>query len=381
MPIRNLACNPSFEATAPAVEVRRNYIRNPLPVSGAYYAAANAATVSYVGDYLLVTCAPGVTDSGINLSSNVTVNAGEKWTISIEVEGVVTGSWRFSVQDSGFNDATDASSSDISIAAGEIKRISHTATATATGGSVFYLLRRTSSGTETVKVRRVMLEKSPVAGDYFDRTTSPDPDLTPAATGTPDASPAILTGLAVANVGMGNTEHISSTRWSASGARSARIISTNATSQDSWLYLAGPWTMGGLSGFGVTFTPGQTYTALVKYWLPAPLTGSLSPIALRLQAVFNAVTGWTGATDAMSAIAPNVAGEGQARLTFTVPANAVAALVRFGLGAYPGNGDVWIDNLMLVEGVYDGPYRDGDSPGWAWQGLPHQSPSVGYPRP
>lgn len=32
----------------------------------------------------------------------------------------------------------------------------------------------------------------------------------------------------------------------------------------------------------------------------------------------------------------------------------------------------------MIEGVYTGPYIDGDMPGCIWRGAPHASASVGY---
>lgn len=54
-----------------------------------------------------------------------------------------------------------------------------------------------------------------------------------------------------------------------------------------------------------------------------------------------------------------------------------------GYFAYPAamTADSWVDigEMMIVEGVYDGPYSDGNTPGWAWLGTANQSESAGYP--
>lgn len=360
MPIRNLATNPSFETPAGTVEVRRNWIPNSLPTSNYGYARANSATEAFDTDHILVTCSPGTTDSGLNLYSTLAVAAGETWTISCDVEGVVSGSWRFSAQGSGTAGAPDGSSPDIPIAAGETKRISHTVTATATGTVTFFLLRRSASGSETIKVRRTMLENSPVAGDYFDHTTSPDPDLTPAATGTPNTSPTILTAAQPATVicPFDTIRAVSSQRWAASGLRSLRLLRT----RPGYAYAAiGP--IYGLSGKMITI--GITTRAATPTVSPGVLLEE-GGTPWRKMALVPPGTTLTGVQHWLA--------------TFTVPNPWTGGPITF----YPPDGigeSIWYDNYLQVEGVYDGPYRDGDSPGWAWQGLPHQSPSVGYPRP
>lgn len=46
----------------------------------------------------------------------------------------------------------------------------------------------------------------------------------------------------------------------------------------------------------------------------------------------------------------------------------------FGTGTVEISEGYW-DDLMIVDGEYDGPYRDGDSYGWRWDGAPHHSAS------
>jgi hypothetical protein len=62
-------------------------------------------------------------------------------------------------------------------------------------------------------------------------------------------------------------------------------------------------------------------------------------------------------------------------LTATAPVGAVAAGLFFGNFANLGEGEkstFWIDGLMLGD---DGPYFDGDTPGYRWEGVPYGSPS------
>ena len=73
---------------------------------------------------------------------------------------------------------------------------------------------------------------------------------------------------------------------------------------------------------------------------------------------------------------PNSVGVHQGRWFYNIPAGSVSYF-RLYNGAPAGNGDVWWDNFMLVKGEYTGPYRDGDSPGWVWNGTAHGSTSQG----
>jgi hypothetical protein len=76
---------------------------------------------------------------------------------------------------------------------------------------------------------------------------------------------------------------------------------------------------------------------------------------------------------------PNVAGVGTIRWTFTVDPAASGHSLRIGHGGGPGSGDVWWDNIMVVEGVYNGDFIDGTKPFSKWEGTANASSSVGYP--
>ena len=69
----------------------------------------------------------------------------------------------------------------------------------------------------------------------------------------------------------------------------------------------------------------------------------------------------------------NAAGEQTLRLTFVVT-NADATL-RLTSGATLGNGDVWWDDLLIVEGNYDGDYFDGNTGKAYWSGAADASTS------
>jgi hypothetical protein len=75
--------------------------------------------------------------------------------------------------------------------------------------------------------------------------------------------------------------------------------------------------------------------------------------------------------------APNKPGAYRLTVTFTLPAAATNAFIRFYNGSdSPGDPVVW-SNLSLTESAAPYDYGDGSSPGWSWSGAPNQSTSSG----
>jgi hypothetical protein len=163
---------------------------------------------------------------------------------------------------------------------------------------------------------------------------------------------------------------IHSTDWVASGTKSVRVIS-KYNGLDSYT------TIGGDAGaFRLGMQPGKTYTIMAKVRLAAPLTGALQPNRWGRPVVF--VQG--GGYSEYAANAPtNDIGVYDVRRTFTIAPNATEAFIRLYNGTSTGNGDVWYDNVMLVEGEYTGDYIDGTKPFAKWDGTVDSSFSVGYP--
>lgn len=208
---------------------------------------------------------------------------------------------------------------------------------------------------DTLDGTGLLVELSPVVGDYFDGAFSPDSDLTPSWKGTPDASPSVLTGVGVtsANISGPNVANFQSSQWAVEGTHSVRITPKSA-STDTFTSLGGD-----TGGMRLGLVAGETYTMVAVCRLSAPLTGTLNPSS-RSIVFFNRVGGTYLRTN--SPPVPNEAGEYEARLTFTVDPAATEAFVRLYNGASAGNGDVWWDMATLVEGVYDGPPFTGSSP-------------------
>lgn len=146
--------------------VRRNRAANPKPVSAVRYGKANNAVVTFDGS-LLVTCSPGVRDSGVSLNAGILALPGTYEIISVEVEAVTDCQLRLNIQGSGAVQATTADSPPL--AAGAVHRLVGAYTGTAAGGPIYpYVLRWNAAGSEVFKVRKLCIG-API---YFDGDTT-----------------------------------------------------------------------------------------------------------------------------------------------------------------------------------------------------------------
>lgn len=168
-------------------------------------------------------------------------------------------------------------------------------------------------------------------------------------------------------VTQGNTSIARSNTWSANGNYSVAVTPTAGTNDTAFAVDGGP------NAFRSGMQAGKTYTASGTIYTPTALTGSLHSRAQRI-AVFYKV----GAShqEAVSEAGPTT-GQARLTLTFTVPADATDAFVRFYNGASSGNGIVYWDRLMLVESTTAYDYADGNSTGWSWNGTHGLSMSSG----
>lgn len=185
--------------------------------------------------------------------------------------------------------------------------------------------------------------------EYFDGIETSDSDLVPSWTGAENASQSILSGYYITNVGIGGGSPIRSTQWFKAGHSSLRVLD-NGANNDSGAWVAGSSAINSLSGLGMTFQAGSTYTIIGTIRLTAAQTGTLSSDARNIQVIYNSVSGWTGATGVRSTAAPNAAGTYGCSVTFTLPANAVGIGVRLRNGAGYGGGDVWWDDFSIISG-------------------------------
>jgi prepilin-type N-terminal cleavage/methylation domain-containing protein len=155
--ITNLATNPSFESNTTDTGVA-----NGTTITRQ---AASAIT----GTYGLSASAPanGINDSGVNLPT-ATMTAGTTYTFSTSVRSLVATSYRISVQGS-FGSGNGPVTS---FAAGEVKRISATVTATGTGKPAVYLLRSNGALVTNFDVDGVMQTEGSTLYGFADGTTA-----------------------------------------------------------------------------------------------------------------------------------------------------------------------------------------------------------------
>ncbi|WP_262002229.1 hypothetical protein [Microbacterium sp. Mcb102] len=204
-------------------------------------------------------------------------------------------------------------------------------------------------------------------GVYHDGGYSPDSDLTPGWVGAVNGSESTLTGLSaltpisgMAWSGDGSDIAIQSAQWSASGGRSARLISQYT----SYRYVL------------VNALPLGTYTVVIPVRLAA---AQISPGATSRTIEYRV----DGVTRALSDPFPNREGVHELRLTFTKDVSTGTHLLMLNTRTPRGDSDVWIDDFMLVPGVYGGPAFSGDTPDlpdedefYDWTGAPRASTSV-----
>ena len=175
------------------------------------------------------------------------------------------------------------------------------------------------------------------------------------------------------NTGTSTADVTSSTDWSNNGTRSLKVaIPSSSTSSDTAATIAG--SVSQLSGAGVTFVPGKTYTVSATIYLPA--TQSNANTRARSIYYANSVSGWQSSMPYVTA-APNATGAYQLSATFTVPPSATWCIVRLYNGAAAPNGPVYWDSVMITESDSTIPYKDGSSSGWVWNGTANSSTSSG----
>lgn len=386
--ITNLVQNGRAKYTSGAtVEVRRNYSLNPIGdtfTSGNGYSAANGSTITVVPGQGIRVAVPsgGLTDSGIAFRSAIdALVVGQIYTVSLDVVGEVSDSWRLRIQ--GGMTETAQNGNYVLVSAGETKRLSITFTAAqATSGDI-YLLRGTSSSASQSIVKRVLVEKgdSPLA--YFDGSYSPDPDLKPSWTWTANASVSVLSGTLASTIESSNrVRNIQSMQWPISGT-SIRSIPRDSNN-DTFI------SPGGDSGtMRLGMVAGRPTAIRARGYLPFPQTGSISNMA-RSVTLWNRTGSYVGV---LGTPGQNIAGEFISELVTTLPADATEAFVRLYNGASVGNGEIfWTDvivaqadteaeALAAVQTYFDGdsePFRYGPTAQLVvpkWSGTPGQSSS------
>lgn len=397
----NLATNGSFEATSGTVEVRRNHYTSPRATGswGGNAGTGGSATFTTETDARFKggtarrgvwTVAPSNNSAYISagpMTTGTKMAVGETWVLAMRyavTAGYVGGA--VSLQSGGTNAPSGTYGTQQSIDHGDgtitVWRTFTIGSLNAGDGSyVPFLQLPTFAALAGADVRigdAYAFRGADVFLGYNDGGYSPDLDLTPSWAGSVNASESVLTGagLPLWAVGGGGRAAVSSSHWASTGTKSLRVIPTT-TSNDIPMRVAGA--DNSLTGLGVTFVPGQTYTVLVRCRMVAPQTGTIHAVRARRVGVNY---GAGSLTSFYGPQAPNEAGEHELRYTFTLPANVDRCVVILHGGASAGNGDVWWDDLTIVDGVYTGPPFDGSRRpagyGSEWVGTQDNSQSLLY---
>ena len=220
---------------------------------------------------------------------------------------------------------------------------------------------------QTIDLADICLVEGIYTGPYFDGASPSYSDFSHKWTGTPDNSASVVAGARVLVTGTGRTNAVYSYDWLNSGTSSMRVIANNSDSYDTYIE---PVPMS-------TFAPSTQYTVSAKVRKSAPQTGPLlgnSKAGLFWHFNAGEVAGNVHST--------NVAGVETLTATFTTPASLAGySTFRLYNGTPRGNGDIWYDDLVIVQGSGPATYFDGDTPAsddltYVWSGTPHASTSV-----
>lgn len=406
---RNLATNPSFEATSGTVEVRRNLASDPRATTSGTVAgqarwgprwAGLGGTVTTVaisgpasdgpwvfsGTHIPTflrktwTVSGGVSQTGFDhtvgaysnagvSTTGLPVTAGETYTFSsyMRASVVPTGSTATTfTMGVTFRDGLGARILPVpefvrvTPVAGQWVRVALTAAAPAGAATVSIGTDVLGTGTwpvgATLDGTGLLVEASSGLGAYFDGSTSPDSDLTPTWTGTANASASVLNGVGVAGVtavdlGQGVQYRTADAPVAGSSALRTMLRTTGVI---------------GLPIIGFLPTTGTTYTMLLR----ARARTRATTVTPRIRgAAGTPVTLPVGVwTEIRLTVA---AGSG------TLPQTGL--LIASGSGHQPSD-LIDVDCTALVEGVYTGPWFDGSNPpaGYEslWEGAANASTSI-----
>ena len=362
----NMANNPRFTRTSGTVEVRRNLFFNPGAAFSSWqgfsaYAGTNNTVLQSVSDASWSSSGKVVRRTWTTVASP---NSGD---ISVTCTPEYAGVLPSTIYTVVFKTTTDGTVSigTPSLYDNTIGTVTHIArsrevNAKPLAGEVItdwitFTTPKTMNGTRIPMIIRdktvgCWVEQSEVdiyTGEYqpnrqwFSGSYSPDPDLSPVWVGTANASQSYLRGFVPVNTVNNNNSCVAS-------LYGMRLIPNKSADNNSNTRVSGSSVS--LSGHGITFTPGKWYGVQAVCTLLAPQTGKLHEFARRMFMAYNNVSGWIGATYAQSIQPPNKAGSYQTELVTQLPADTIWLSLYLGNGASLGNGDVYWDKLLLVEG-------------------------------
>lgn len=379
----NQITNPSFESPSAAIEMRRNL--HPYPRAAAltgwdktsFFTGTMVSTPSGLQFDATAAASSAIT----HLTTPPPLVANSQYVGSMEVTvpaGFPAITVYCTVQANG-----NGTGADTTIQPGQTVRVLsavHNNASVVAGRPVLWA-RSVPSGARFF-VRNAMLEKTATHGTYFDGSTLNAGDYSYAWTGAADVSESIQTALTatISGAAFSAAYGLQSGEWASNRAKSLRLVPNNPASSSSYLSIS----------FGnIGLVAGRTYTFLGVSRLAAPLTGTLEARSRKMMIRKGGGTG-----DVFSTAAPNAAGVTEHRVTTVV--NGTDGALYLWNGAAQGGGDVWWDDVLVVEGDYTGGYFDGSTPvklarnlvpnprailgGAKWTGPGAQAvPSTGHP--
>jgi hypothetical protein len=371
-PVRNLFRNPGAETASGLATVRTNLSTNPRGINT--FADYNGAGAQTITPNVAITGNPDGFTTANRVSYTSTSNPG----VTL-INPVVSGT-QYTIQAwiyietlnttpgiAGFAQAGIAAmGSPPPMTAGVWQKVVWTYTASGTS-QIGFRVSGGSGGTGAFLITGVLIEAAPAVFPFFDGATAAEGDFTYSWAGTANASNSLkrASGLAIFSGQGSATTCVQSTDWAASGTKSCRVIPTGVNSSADTYQNVPP---------GFFLQPG-TYTMLATLRLSATQTGTLdnSNRARRIACYHSGQV-------AMSTQSPNAPGVYPHRLTFKVLDGTAYQSFRLYNGASMGNGDVWWDNIMLVEGDYQGDYINPEQNLLSkWEGTANASMSLGYP--
>lgn len=374
----NRATNPSFETSGSSLVVRTNQSTNPNSVTATGFSPNNGA-------FHTVTRNVAVTGNpqGITVAARSTVVPGQTTQFVLDMYNVDSlantgparriGAW-FYVTGSGYQVRIGSTSEPYnSIAANTWTFVHDTLglAANAYSGAYIKKISGNAPSSDTAYITGVTAFDAVVPEFAVWGGAASTQDYTFAWTGSPNLSTSTWNALEVVGASENGTSSrvFQSSEWSSTGRASLKIVASSTSSNASFAYAQ---TVNMVSA-GI-LVPGKTYTALAKLRLNAPQTGTLDSGARTI--FYRGIVAGTVA----SSPAPNVAGTHNLSLTFTVNPSETNGHIRLYNGAYAGNGDVWFDDFLIIEGTYTGDYFDGATPAtstgrYYWQSTPDASRS------
>lgn len=359
----NMANNPRFTSTSGTVEVRRNLFNNPGVIGSTLGLSCWSGTNNSISQNRVdATWSKSGSAARTTWNTVVNPNSGDVSVYNTPTHSGVVASTTYTMVVRRVTDGTvTLGQPDISGRQTVIARSRKTTITPAAGEIVTDWMTFTTPDTFTTDRMLVSISNKTVGcwveqsevdiypGEYQPNrqwssgSYSPDPDLTPVWVGTENASQSYLRGFVPGNTGVSNNNFTV-----ASQNNGMRLIPNKPEANNSNTGVGG--VSSSLSGYGVTFTPGKWYGFQAVCTLLAPQTGSIGSSARIIQLTSNNVNGWTGSRNVSSSQPPNKAGSYQEELVTQLPADSVWASLYLCNGASFGNGDVYWDKLLIVEG-------------------------------